>query len=604
MQQQTETAIATDYRQRAERAEMNQRQVQQQILRISLLRVILFTGGIAAAIALRHDGWQMWGGALAVTMLPFLALVKYHNRLFHRKDYLEKEAEINRQELAALALDTSAFNDGAEYIHPGHLYAFDLDVYGPHSLFQCFNRTSTQPGRTRLAAWLGQHLEDKAEIEDRQAAVRELSALTDFRQRFRILGLLHKGKSADESELQAWAASPTTFRNRILLRLLPYVVGGANALSLLLVLTGVMPASDWGTLWIAFVILSFLFTGKITKVQNVYGKKLQILGTYARLLRLMDGQPLEAPLLRDIKEESSRASHAILRLNKLMNELDQRNNYLMYTVLNGTFFWEIWQIMRIERWKEHHAASLPAWLNAIGRMDALLSLATFAHNHPDYAYPTLIDPADEAFRFRATALGHPLMPADRCVRNDFGMTRRPEFIIITGANMAGKSTYLRTVGINYLLACIGAPVCATEMELTPVRLITSLRTSDSLTDNESYFFAELKRLKLIIDKLQQGERLFIILDEILKGTNSTDKQKGSLALIRQFMTLQANGIIATHDLALGTLADAFPGQIHNRCFEADITGDTLTFSYRLREGVAQNMNACFLMGKMGIAMVE
>ena len=238
-------------------------------------------------------------------------------------------------------------------------------------------------------------------------------------------------------------------------------------------------------------------------------------------------------------------------------------------------------------------------------MDALLSLATFAHNHPDYAYPTLIDPADQPFRFRATALGHPLMPADRCVRNDFEMNRRPEFIIITGANMAGKSTYLRTVGINYLLACIGAPVCATGMELTPVRLVTSLRTSDSLTDrlvtslrtsdsltdNESYFFAELKRLKLIIDKLQQGERLFIILDEILKGTNSTDKQKGSLALIRQFMTLRANGIIATHDLALGTLADAFPGQIHNHCFEADITGDTLTFSYRLREGVAQNMNA-------------
>ena len=601
---QTIETIATDYRQRAERAEANFRQVQQQILRISLLRVLLFVGGIAAAIALRHDGWWMWGGALVVTMLPFLALVKYHNRLFHRKDYLEKEAEINRQELAALNLDTSAFDDGAEYIDPAHLYAFDLDVYGPRTLFPCLNRTCTQPGRTRLATWLGQHLENKEEIETRQAAVQELSALTDFRQRFRILGLLHKGQRADEAELQAWSVSPTMFRNRPVLRVLPYVVGGANALCLLLVLAGVMPASVWGTLWIAFVLLSFLFTGKVTRVQNVYGKKLQILGTYARLLRLMDGQPLQSKLLADIKEESGRASHAILRLSKLMNELDQRNNYLMYTVLNGTFFWELWQIMRIERWKEQHAATLPAWLDAIGRMDALLSLATFAYNHPDYAYPTLIAPTDEPFRFRATALGHPLMPADRCVRNDFEMNRRPEFIIITGANMAGKSTYLRTVGINYLLACIGAPVCATRMELTPVRLVTSLRTSDSLTDNESYFFAELKRLKLIIDKLQRGERLFIILDEILKGTNSTDKQKGSLALIRQFMTLRANGIIATHNLALGTLADAFPGQIHNHCFEADITGDTLTFSYRLREGVAQNMNACFLMGKMGIAVVE
>ena len=597
-------AIAADYRQRAERAEKNQRQVQQQIYRISLLRVFLFVGGITAAIALRHDGWWAWGGALAVTMLPFLALVKYHNRLFRRKDYLEKEAEINRQELAALDLDTSAFDDGKEYIDPAHLYAFDLDVYGPRTLFPCLNRTCTQPGRTRLAAWLGQHLEDKEEIEARQAAVQELSTLTDFRQRFRILGLLHKGQRADEAELQAWSVSPTMFRNRPVLRVLPYVVGGANALCLLLVLAGMMPASTWGTLWIAFVLLSYLFTGKVTRVQNVYGKKLQILGTYARLLRLMDGQPLQSKLLADIKEESGRASHAILRLSKLMNELDQRNNYLMYTVLNGTFFWELWQIMRIERWKEQHAATLPAWLDAIGRMDALLSLATFAYNHPDYAYPTLIAPTDEPFRFRATALGHPLMPADRCVRNDFEMNRRPEFIIITGANMAGKSTYLRTVGINYLLACIGAPVCATRMELTPVRLVTSLRTSDSLTDNESYFFAELKRLKLIIDKLQRGERLFIILDEILKGTNSTDKQKGSLALIRQFMTLRANGIIATHNLALGTLADAFPGQIHNHCFEADITGDTLTFSYRLREGVAQNMNACFLMGKMGIAMVE
>ena len=208
------------------------------------------------------------------------------------------------------------------------------------------------------------------------------------------------------------------------------------------------------------------------------------------------------------------------------------------------------------------------------------------------------------FMLRAKALGHPLMHRDRCVRNDIDMEKRPFFIIITGANMAGKSTYLRTIGINYLLACTGMPVCAEEMEAYPARLITSLRTSDSLTDNESYFFAELKRLKLIIDKLHSGEELFIILDEILKGTNSMDKQKGSFALIKQFMALQANGIIATHDLLLGTLIDLFPGNICNYRFEADITDNELTFSYRLRPGVAQNMNACFLMKKMGIAVAD
>ena len=196
------------------------------------------------------------------------------------------------------------------------------------------------------------------------------------------------------------------------------------------------------------------------------------------------------------------------------------------------------------------------------------------------------------------------MHRDRCVRNDIDMEKRPFFIIITGANMAGKSTYLRTIGVNYLLACTGMPVCAEEMEVYPARLITSLRTSDSLTDNESYFFAELKRLKLIIDKLQVGEELFIILDEILKGTNSMDKQKGSFALIKQFMALEADGIIATHDLLLGTLIDLFPENIRNFRFEADITDNELTFSYRLRPGVAQNMNACFLMKKMGIAVTD
>ena len=246
-------------------------------------------------------------------------------------------------------------------------------------------------------------------------------------------------------------------------------------------------------------------------------------------------------------------------------------------------------------------------------MDALNSLATFAYNHPDYVYPAIYQTKTDAdthksspspFRLRAQALGHPLMNRDRCVRNDIDMAKRPFFIIITGANMAGKSTYLRTVGINYLLACIGAPVCARQMEICPARLITSLRTSDSLNDNESYFFAELKRLKLIIDKLQAGEELFIILDEILKGTNSMDKQKGSFALIKQFMTLQANGIIATHDLLLGTLIELFPDNIRNYCFEADITDNELTFSYRLRPGIAQNMNACFLMKKMGIAVAD
>lgn len=609
--------ISAIYRNTAEEARQKLNKIQQKIYRIGTLRLLLFVAGVTGIIYFRSESWSTLAGIALVTLLPFLLLVKCHNRLFHRKDYLEKEIEINEQELAALNYDTSAFDDGEAYIDPTHLYTYDLDVFGPHSLFQYINRTCTQPGKHRLASWLGKHLEEKEEIIRRQEAVGELAAELGFRQRFRILGLLHKGKAADETELCQWAESPSIFRTRKPLRLLPPLVTGINIICLGLAIAGILPASIYGIIWTCFVIAGFGFTGKITKMQAIYGKKLQILSTYAGLLRLMEKQPAQAALLKEIKlqigREKRKASHSISQLNKLMNELDQRNNVFMYVILNGLFFWELRQIMRIEAWKEQYAAELPGWLDAIGQMDALNSLATFAYNHPDYVYPAICQEKADAdthksspspFRLRAQALGHPLMNRDRCVRNDIDMAKRPFFIIITGANMAGKSTYLRTIGINYLLACIGAPVCARQMEICPARLITSLRTSDSLNDNESYFFAELKRLKLIIDKLQAGEELFIILDEILKGTNSMDKQKGSFALIKQFMTLQANGIIATHDLLLGTLIELFPDNIRNYCFEADITDNELTFSYRLRPGIAQNMNACFLMKKMGIAVAD
>lgn len=608
--------ISATYRSIAEKAKQELNKVQQQIYRIGTLRLLLFCAGVAGIIYFWAESWAVLGGIALVTLLPFVLLIRYHERLFRRKDYLEKEMEINGQELAALDYDTSAFEDGEEYVDPAHLYTYDLDVFGPHSLFQYINRTCTQPGKERLAGWLNKHLEKKEEIQRRQEAVQELAPELEFRQRFRILGLLHKGKAADETELNAWAKSPSVFRTKKLLRALPPLVVATNAICIALVIAGALSGNAYGIIWTCLLIASFSFTGRITKIQAIYGKKLQILSTYAGLLRLMEEQPMQSELLKEIKEEiggeKRKASHSIGQLSKLMNELDQRNNAFMYVILNGFFFWELRQIMRIEAWKEQYASELPRWLTAIGQVDALNSLATFAYNHPDCTFPTVLDKADIAanshsassFCLRAEALGHPLMNRDRCVRNDIDMEKRPFFIIITGANMAGKSTYLRTVGINYLLACVGTPVCARQMEIYPARLITSLRTSDSLTDNESYFFAELKRLKLIIDKLQAGEELFIILDEILKGTNSMDKQKGSFALIKQFMTLQANGIIATHDLLLGTLIDLFPRNIRNYCFEADITNDELTFSYRLRPGIAQNMNACFLMKKMGIAVAD
>lgn len=599
------THITETYENLILKTESQLKKVKQRIYRIGTLRLILFIAGIAGVIYFWSAGWRLIALAECVTFIPFLFLIKHHNRLFSEKDYLEKKIEINKQELEALNYNIAAFDGGNEYVDHTHLYTYDLDVFGEHSLFQYINRTSTLLGKKRLASWFNNHLRNKTDIEKRQAAVEELAPQLEMRQQFRILGLLYKGKTADEEQIKTWAESPSYYRRNAFFRSLPFIVPAINLAFIGLAMAGLLSFSLAGAVFVGIALLSFLFSKGITRMQTLYGKKMQILGTYARLIRIIEEAEFQSDALKEVKSlvcnNQKTASQAVKRLTDLMNALDQRNNIMMAMVLNGFLFWELRQAMRIEAWKEKYAADMPQWLEAISEMDAYCSLATFAYNHPRYVYPHI---TTVPFCMKGKALGHPLMNRDKCVRNDIDIEKRPFFVIITGANMAGKSTYLRTVGVNYMLACVGTPVCAEQLTLCPSQLITSLRTSDSLTENESYFFAELKRLKLIIDKLNAGEQLFIILDEILKGTNSTDKQKGSFALIKQFMTLRANGIIATHDLLLGTLVNLYPDDIRNYCFEADITNNELTFSYKLKEGVAQNMNACFLMKKMGIAVID
>lgn len=592
--------IITTYQQIIQKTELELQNARKRIYYISLLRLILFVGAVANAIIFWSDGWLCLSAFAVLPFILFIWLVKRHNFWFYRKDFLKKKIEINEQELRAIQYDFSDFDDGKEFINPSHLYTLDLDVFGEHSLFQYINRTATPIGKQHLANWFNAHLENKEAIDHRQEAIRELSTDLEYRQQIRLLGLLYKGKPADTTEIKEWATSPSYYRKRTLLRILPIAVTVINFLCISLAISGIISANIAGGVFVSFVLFSTIFSKGITKLQTTYGEKLQILSTYADQILLTEQKEMHSHILQELKtdltSQNQTASQAVRQLSKLMNALDQRSNLLMSTILNGLIFWELRQVMRIEKWKEIHASDLPRWIETIGEIDAYCSLATFAYNHPDYIYPTI---AAQSFHLQAEALGHPLMDRNQCVRNGIDIEKRPFFIIITGANMAGKSTYLRTVGVNYLLACIGAPVWAKQMKIYPARLVTSLRTSDSLADNESYFFAELKRLKLIIDKLEAGEELFIILDEILKGTNSMDKQKGSFALIKQFMHMNANGIIATHDLLLGTLIESFPQNIRNYCFEADITNNELTFSYQMRNGVAQNMNACFLMKKWG-----
>lgn len=579
-------------------------QVKKQIFRISMLRLALFVAGVAG-IYFFLSQTPLLIICICLTFLPLFILVKIHNRFFIRKEWLETQARIIQEELQALSGDYSSFEDGKEYVNPEHPYSFDLDIFGRRSLFQSINRTCTFFGKDRLAKWLQNHLHEKTSIEKRQEMVREISEHTLFREQFRIAGLVHHGQSSDGEKIQAWSQSPAQYLHAGWVKAFIWGVPVINSLLLITSLIGWTSFSCLGLSFGIFLVLSFGIIKRATYIQETYGKQLKSLNGYARLIALAKAEDWKSAGMLELMERfnlnGQSPVQALQQLSKELDRLDLRNNQFLYVLLEGSIFFQLQEIVRIERWKVRYGQHISGWLETVGELDALCSLGTFAYNHPQYTYPEL---TEKPFCFLATQMGHPLMPASQCVKNDATIPSRPFFLIITGANMAGKSTYLRTIGVNYLLACVGAPVCCERLKLHPNQLITSLRTSDSLSDNESYFFAELKRLKRIIDLLNQGQQLFIILDEILKGTNSMDKQKGSFDLIRQFMQLKANGIIATHDLLLGSLIKQFPEEIRNYCFEADIKDNELTFSYKLREGVAQNMNACFLMKKMGIILQE
>lgn len=592
--------LETYYKEQEGVAAKNLQEIKDKIRKVSTARIVLFVTGCLGTWQTYHEGAGMIMTVIACTLVPFLILIKYHNRLFLQKAWWTMSIRHFQQEQQALQRIYTAFENGEEWTDNSHPYTSDLNVFGEHSLFQAINRTCTAYGKETLSQWFRHHLTDKEKIEARQQAIKELAEQSEFREQVRITGLLNKKEQTNPDELSEWLNTPSHY-NQKHYRQICRIVPCLNLALIIAGLTNLLPMSCFWTMFGGWMILSTGMFKRITVLHQKYYQGLKIMSTYAQQIALIEELDTQSPLLNKQKQaftyKEQKASEILNTLAKRLDKLDLRNNQILFVLLEGSMLWQVRQMIQIEQWKETYKDALIVWLAKLGEWEALCSMGTFAFNHPDYTYPHI---QEEAFTFQAKAMGHPLMPKQQCVLNDANILSRPFFMIITGANMAGKSTYLRTVGSNYLLACLGMPVCCSSLSIYPAQLMTSLCISDSLANNESYFFAELKRLKQIIDRLQQGEEMFVILDEILRGTNSKDKQKGSFAFMQQLVKRQANGMIATHDLALGKLAEEFPNAIKNYCFEADIKDDQLTFSYKLREGISQNMNACFLMQKMGL----
>jgi len=569
---------------------------------ISLLRLLVFvSGGILTVFGFSLSA-AVGIPVLLLTIFLFLLLVKRFTIYSDKITIAENLIRINSYELNALEGDYSAFDGGNEWIDPGHDFSSDIDLFGEDSVFRYLNRTVTGPGKLLLAGWLAEPFEMNGAIPERQEAVRELAEKLGWRQQFAAFGL---DKHLDENEilsLNTWLNGKENFFSSKVMKLLTYFLPAAGISVLLLVIAGILPLIVFLLQYCFNLLLIGVLLTRVNRIHEMVSRKHVFLSSVEQLVKSFEKEQFNSSVLTAIQEKiftrQGSVADKIRKLDKLIRAFDSRLNLFVGFILNGLLLWDLHCIMRLEKWRKSSASNLPVWLNLLGEIDGFNSLANYSYNNPDNSFPivTKNGPVIEAL-----GMGHPLLNSEIRINNDFSVEQRGKVYIITGANMAGKSTFLRTVAVNMVLAMTGAPVCAGKMRFSPIKLFTSMRTTDSLSHNESYFYAELKRLKILKERLEQGDNVFFILDEILKGTNSTDKSLGSKLFLRRLIELGATGLIATHDILLGEMEKEFPGNVVNKCFEIEIDGENISFDYKLRDGITRKMNAAVLMKQMGIA---
>jgi DNA mismatch repair ATPase MutS len=537
----------------------------------------------------------------AITVVVFLFLLRLEIGINRKIIFLENLIRIHQQEIELCSANYEKQDQGTEFIDKAHPFIGDLDIFGRKSIFQLLNRTTTFSGRIKLADWLTNPLTLANDIEQRQEAVSMLREKPEWCCEFMALGLSSKEEATDKDVIKDWLNEDnqfSTFMLKSITIVLPILTVGALVLSFLTLI----PTSVFTFLFFVQLTIVAFHTKVISHIHNRLSRKFDSIEKYRTLIAHIEKEDLGAEILQQLKnnfnDANTPASESIHILKKRVDSLDARMNIVVAVVLNGLFLWDIRVMQQIEKWRMQHKEQFAQWIDSIGSLDAFISVAMYSYNHPQYAFPEVERVGD--FVLEGQDLGHPMIGTSQLVTNNYSIQGIPKVDLLTGANMAGKSTFLRAVGTNLILAMIGAPVCASRFRFTPILLFTSLRTNDSLQENESFFYAELKRLQQLILHYQRGEKVFFLLDEILKGTNSKDQHLGAKALIEKIIKLNGTGIIATHDVELSQLAERYPENISNLCFEIAIENDKLIFDYKIKDGVCRTMNASFLLKKMEI----
>lgn len=567
--------------------------IRKKLLQSSILRISVFILGCLGAYLVFGNVRELIG-IIVLVILLFVILITRHNKLKYKQDLIREIIRQNEVELEVLNRNFHHLPAGDEYVNPDHEFSRDIDLFGRGSFYQYINRTATKSGADRLAFLLTENSVN--EIEEKQKAIRELSELPEWRQDFSaIAGLAKTDMSAED--VVDWL---TGYRRFVPKWLQPVsIVFSLISLSLILL-------NYFGLLSVYFTIGWFVigwiiygrFQKRISELSENAARAQSTFQQYYQLLIRIENREFTSEILsgkrQSVWSSPMKSSSILKKFARSLDVLEQGDIMIFGALMNGFLLRGLRQSFIIEEWIETYQKSVPQWFEAITFFDAYNSLGNFRFNHPEYVFPEIVK---DGVILNLKGAGHPLLREETMIRNDFKIDAQ-QFFIITGANMAGKSTFLRTVSLQIVMSNIGLPVCAENSKYHPIKLITSMRTTDSLTDDESYFFSELKRLKFIVDQIK-NDRYFIILDEILKGTNSRDKAIGSRKFVEKLVKSLSTGIIATHDLSLCQTAEDFSA-VKNYFFDVRIENDELYFDYTLKPGICKNMNASFLLKKMDI----
>ncbi len=621
-QQQFETASA--------RAAEAARSAKAKANRLSIIRLLTFFGGVALAVLVGVEVHPLAAvGVVAVGLYLFNKLIGQQQALDEAHRRFERIVELNAEELLSLKFDFAAFDSGEDFADAQHPFSGDLDIYGANSLFQQHNRTASLVGRCALAEWMQRPLQRVADIVLRQEAIKELLPQLAWRQQFLAAGSNAPANVSALQRLRQWASSSATLTESYWRWIIPVL-------------------SIFNVLWLAsffylpfyIALLGYLPTiyllskakSRVDVVHTETEEAVALLTRYQAMLGWIERTTWSSPLLAALAEfaattDASPASNALQQLAYDSKQLALRVNPFVL-LLNLFSFWEIRYARRLEQWKVQHltasgnadfpaaaqfhlpsaadattapqANALEHWLLTLGAFDALTSLAAAAFRWPDWTFPRFDESATASIN--GAQLKHPLLAPARSVGNDFSSPARAHINLLTGSNMAGKSTFLRTVGLHIAMAHWGAATPAQSLSLPLLQVYTSMRTQDNLHEGASAFYAELQRLRFVVEATHRGDNVFFLLDEILKGTNSQDRQEGGKALLRQLIRHGGAGIVATHDLELGELAADTTAITTIRLEVETDTSGQLYFDYTVKPGLAESRNASILMEQMGLGM--